>query len=81
MINEKENDFNFKVNVEGKNKNTTCELHGKAEELLLALTILARSLKENGIKEDEIKFAVDLAFMSEQEKARSALEMLFGMFM
>ena len=79
MINEKENDF--EVNIKGKGGSATCELYGSAEGLLTALTILAERLKENGIEEEAIKYVVDLAFMSEQEKARSALEMLFGMFM
>ncbi len=79
MINEKENVF--EVNIKGKGGSATCKLYGTAEGLLTALTILAGRLKENEVEEKVIKYAVDLAFMSEQEKARSALEMLFEMFM
>lgn len=64
-----------KIIVEEKNNNAIIEMEGTQIELLADLTAICRAMAKEGIKEDVIKYAVNLAF--EDKKENTELEEKF----
>lgn len=56
-----------KIIVEEKNNNAIVEMEGTQIELLADLTAICRAMAKEGIKEDVIKYAVNLAFEDKRE--------------
>lgn len=56
-----------KIIVEEKNNNAIIEMEGNRIELLADLTAICSAMAKEGIKEDVIKYAVNLAFKDKRE--------------
>lgn len=80
MLNIKDLEPKFKINMELKDGNLKTEIIGNTASLLTGLSILANKLKENGISEELIKNAINGGFMTEEELKQEVdkeLEKLF----
>ena len=80
MLNIKDLEPKFKINMELKDGNLKTEIIGNTASLLTGISILANKLKENGISEELIKNAINGGFMTEEElneEVDKELEKLF----
>lgn len=80
MLNIKDLEPKFKINMELKDGNLKTEIIGNTASLLTGLSILANELKEYGISEELIKNAINGGFMTEEELKQEVdkeLEKLF----
>lgn len=67
MLNMKDLEPKFKINIELENGNLKTEFKGNKTSLLTGLSLLARKLEECGISKNIIKQAVNTGLMTEEE--------------
>lgn len=67
MLNIKDLEPKFKINMELKEGSLKAEIEGSKTSLLTGLSLLAKNLKENGISEILIREAINTGLMTEEE--------------
>ena len=71
MLNMRDLEPKFKINMELNNGNLKTEFEGSKTSLLTGLSLLARNLEECGISKNIIRQAVDTGLMTEEELIKS----------
>ena len=67
MLNMKDLEPKFKINMELNNGNLKTEFEGDKTSLLTGLSLLARNLEECGISKNLIRQAIDTGLKTEEE--------------
>ena len=71
MLNMKDLEPKFKINMELKEGSLKSEIEGSKTSLLTGLSLLVKNLKENGISEILIREAINTGLMTEEELKKS----------